>query len=68
MIDADLFEIDFYIFYSLNYVSIHDYSIWYNLILTPKLNKNFITAKMWKSMSNRSIIIIYIIDDIWYEY
>ena len=30
------------------------------LILTPKLNKNFITVKMWKSMSNRSMIIIYI--------
>ena len=30
------------------------------LNLTTKLNKNFITVKMWKSMSNRSMIIIYI--------
>ena len=30
------------------------------LNLTTKLNKNFITVKMWMSMSNRSMIIIYI--------
>ena len=38
--------------------------IYIYFILNPKLNKNFITVKMWKlwkSMSNRSMIIIYII-------
>ena len=30
------------------------------LNFTTKLNKNFIAVKMWKSMTNRSMIIIYI--------
>ena len=30
------------------------------LNFTTKLNKNFITVKMWMSMSNRSVIIMYI--------
>ena len=71
MKSADLFAIAFYILifliaYDTNIN--HRYKILFNLWVrinyiylnfTTKLYKNFITVKMWMSMSNRSVIIVY---------